>query len=273
MAAGVIRPLCDFRLSLPSLGPFLPSDPEPPDTSEEEEGEEEEDDGEEELEGQGPGGQGSAPQSSSWATAAPEEAPPGPSSPETPLQLLRFSEFISGDIQRYFGRKDRGQDPDACDIYSNGCLTSTSARELYCADLARLAQGESPDDDEAAEPGVHSPGGPEGQARGPGLGGDRAQPLGPLAELFDYGLRQFSEPSALAGRRQRLERKYGHITPMTQRKLPASFWKEPAPSPLGLLHPGMPDFSDLLASWSAEAGPELPGGGAQALEGVQLAEA
>ncbi|KAM5199095.1 protein PERCC1 [Hipposideros larvatus] len=273
MAAGVIRPLCDLRLLLPSLGPFLPSDLEPPDTSEEEEGEEEEEDGEEELEAEGPGGHSPAPQSSSWATAAPEEAPPGLSSPETPLQLLRFSELISGDIQRYFGHKDRGQDPDACDIYGDSRLAGSSARELYCADLVCLAQGGSPDDDEAIEPGVHSPGDPEGQAHGTGHGGDRAQPLGPLAELFDYGLRQFSWPRASAGRRLRLERKYGHITPMTQRKLPPSFWKEPAPSPLGLQHPGMPDFSDLLASWSAEAGPELPGGGAQPLEGVQLAEA
>nr|XP_031542975.1 protein PERCC1 [Vicugna pacos] len=271
MAAGVIQPLCDFRLSLPSHGPFLPSDPEPPDTSEEEEeGEEEEEDGEEELEVEGPEGHGPASRSSGWA---PEVGPLDPSCPETPLQLLRFSELISGDIQRYFGRKDRGQDADACDIYTDSHLAGSSARELPCADLVHPAQGASPEDNEATEPGVCSPRGPEGQARGPGIGGDGAQPLGPLAELFDYGLRQYSGPRAPASRRLRLERKYGHITPMTQRKLPPSFWKEPAPSPLGLLHPGMPDFSDLLASWSAEAGPELLGGGAQALEGVQLAEA
>ncbi|KAF6271250.1 hypothetical protein mRhiFer1_000536 [Rhinolophus ferrumequinum] len=273
MAAGVIQTLCDFRLLLPSLGPFLPADLEPPDTSEEEEGGEEEEDGEGDLEGEGLGGHSPAPQSSRWAIATPEEAPPGLSSPETPLQLLRFSELISGDIQRYFGRKDRGQDPDACDIYSDSRLVCSSARELYCADLVRLAQDGSPDDDESTEPGVHSPGGPEGQAHGTGLGGDRVQPLGPLAELFDFGLRQFSGSRASTSRRLRLERKYGHITPMSQRKLPPSFWKEPAPSPLGLLHPGTPDFSDLLASWSAEAGPELPGGGAQPLEGVQPAEA
>ncbi|XP_058426383.1 protein PERCC1 [Diceros bicornis minor] len=273
MAAGVIRPLCDFLLPLPSHGPFLPSDPEPPDTSEEEEGEEEEEDGEEELEVEGPGARSPAPQSSGWASAAPDVAPLDPSGPETPLQLLRFSELISGDIQRYFGPKDRGQDPDACDIYADGCRVGSSAQELYCADLVRLAQGGPPDDGEAAEPSIHSPGGSEGQARGLGLGGVRAQPLGPLAELFDYGLRQYPVPRAWASRRLRLERKYGHITPMTQRKLPPSFWKEPAPSPLGLLHPGTPDFSDLLASWSAEAGPEPPGGGAQTLEEVQLAEA
>lgn len=273
MATGVIRPLCDFRLPLPSLGPFLPSDQEPPDTSEEEEEGEEEEDEEEELEGEESGSHSSVPQSSDWAMAGPEEAPPGPSSPEMPLQLLRFSELISGDIQKYFGRKEKGQDPDACDIYSDSRLAGSSARELYCADLMRLAQGGSPDDNEASKPGVHLPRGPERQVCRTGLGGDSAQPLGPLAELFDYGLRQFSGARTSAGRRVRLEQKYGHITPMTQRKLPPSFWREPAPSPLGLLHPGTPDFSDLLASWSAEAGPELPGGGAQTLEGGQLAEA
>ncbi|XP_046523428.1 protein PERCC1 [Equus quagga] len=274
MAAGVIQPLCDFLLPLPSHGPFPPSDPEPPDTSEEEEEEEEEEQEEqEELEVEGPGARSPAPQSSGWASTAPEVAPLDPSGPETPLRLLQFSRLISSDIQRYFGRKDRGQDPDACDIYANGRLVGSSAGELYCADLVRLAQGGPPDDSVAAEPRVRLPGGPQGQVRGPGLGGARAQPLGPLAELFDYGLRQYPGPRAWAGRRLRLEQKYGHITPMTQRKLPPSFWKEPAPSPLGLLHPGTPDFSDLLASWSAEAGPELPGGGAQAPEGVQLAEA
>nr|XP_035939252.1 protein PERCC1 [Halichoerus grypus] len=250
MAAGVIQPLCDFRLPLPTRRPFLPSDPEPQETSEDE------DDEEDEEEPEGPGGRSPAPQALGWA---PEAGPPGPSSPETPLQLLRFSELISGDIQRYFGRKERGQDPDACDIYAD----DSAARDVPCADLARLAPGGPPDGDQAAEPGVLSPRGPEGQARG----------LGPLAELFDYGLRQYSGPGASAGRRLRLERKYGHIVPMTQRKLPLSFWEEPAPGPLGLLRPGTPDFSDLLASWSAETGPELPGGGAQALDGVQLAEA
>ncbi|CAI9172583.1 unnamed protein product [Rangifer tarandus platyrhynchus] len=265
MAAGVIRQLCDFRLPLPALRPFPPLAPEPPDTSEEEEEGEEE-----ELEAEGPEGHSPAPRSPGWA---PEVLPQDPSGPETPLQLLRFSELISGDIQRYFGRKDRGQDPDTCDIYADGRLASSSARELSCADLVRPARSAPPEDHEATEPRGCSPGCPEGQARGPGLGGDGPPLLGPLAELFDYGLRQCSGPQAADSRRLRLERKYGHITPMTQRKLPPSFWREPAPSPLGLLHPGTPDFSDLLASWSAEAGSELLGSGDPGLEEVQLAEA
>lgn len=248
----MIRPLCDFRPPLSSLGSFLPSDPEPPDTSEEEEEAEEEEEDEEELQGRSP----SPPSAGGLAL--------GPSRPETPLQLLRFSEVISGDIQRYFGRKDRGQDADTCDADS-------SAWELACVDPGRRAQARA-SEDKASEPQGPSPGSSEGQVLGSRLCGVRAQSLGPLAELFDYGLQCCSGPGA-ASSRLTLEHKYGHITPMAQRKLPASFWREPAPSPLGLLHPGAPDFSDLLASWSSEAGPELPGGGSQAPEEAPLAEA
>lgn len=258
MAAGVIRPLCGFPLPLPSHRPFLPPAPEPLGTSEEEEEAEEAEEEDQNLgpEDEGPGGCSPGP----WSSGA---APHAPGSPESPLRLLRFSELISGDIQRYFGRKDKGQDPDARDVYAD-CR----------AEPERLAAGGPLGAEGAAEPGTCSPGTPEGRARRPGAGGAGAAPLGPLAELFDFGLRRFpepSEPGAAAGRRLRLERKYGHITPMAQRKLPRSFWREPAPSALGLLPPGTPDFSDLLASWSAEAGPELPG--TQALEGPQLAEA
>ncbi|XP_033092167.1 protein PERCC1 [Trachypithecus francoisi] len=274
MAAGVIRTLCDFQLPLLRHHPFLPSDPEPPETSEEEEEEEQEEEEEEEGEEEGEGLEGCSQilPSSGRAEAAEEAAPQGPSSPEMPLQLLRFSELISDDIQRYFGRKDKAQDPDACDVYADSRPAGSTARELYYADLVRLARGGSLEDEHTPEPGV-SQGQVRGQVCRPGLSGDRAQPLGPLAELFDYGLQQYWGSRAAASWSLRLERKYGHITPMAQRKLPPSFWKEPAPSPLGLLHPGTPDFSDLLASWSAEACPELPGRGTPALEGAQPAEA
>uniref|UniRef100_A0A2K6AN10 Proline and glutamate rich with coiled coil 1 n=1 Tax=Macaca nemestrina TaxID=9545 RepID=A0A2K6AN10_MACNE len=265
MAAGVIRTLCDFQLPLLRHHPFLtPSRSGAPELrggrggggGGGEEGRREGEEGEEGRRGRG------------VEEAVEEAAPQGPSSPEMPLQLLRFSELISDDIQRYFGRKDKAQDPDACDVYADSRPAGSTARELYHADLVRLARGGSLEDEHTPEPGVS-----QGQVRRPGLSGDRTQPLGPLAELFDYGLQQYWGSRAAASWSLRLERKYGHITPMAQRKLPPSFWKEPTPSPLGLLHPGTPDFSDLLASWSAEACPELPGRGTPALEGAQPAEA
>ncbi|XP_076998380.1 protein PERCC1 [Tamandua tetradactyla] len=234
MAAGVIRPRGEFQLPLPLHQPFPPSELEPPETSEEEEEEEE------------LGSCGSAPPSSGQAPAA-TTAPGGP---EMTLQLLRFSELISGDIRRYFGRRDEGQDPATCDLHSAGCPAGRSSRELCSTGLRHLAHGGDPDDTDA--PGAQGP------------GGDVEQPLGPLAELFEYGLRQFAGPGAPASHRLRLERKYGHLTPMAQRRLPPSFWKEPASSALGLL-PGPPDFSDLLANWTAEAAHELQGQGVRAL--------
>ncbi|KAG8506336.1 hypothetical protein J0S82_010253 [Galemys pyrenaicus] len=259
MAAGVVRTLWDFRLPLPPRGPFLPADLEPLDTSEEEDDEDEGREQEPEAERpERPGGQAPAPRGSGWAVAPPQGAARGRSSPETPLRLLHFSQVISGDIQRYFGRQDRGRDPDARDVHADSRL----GRERCCAGLAHPAPRGAPGDkSKAALLGPRCSGGPGGPA------------LGPLAELFDFGLRRCAGPRA-ADRQLRLQRKYGHIRPMAQRSLPPSFWREPAPSPLGLLRPGTPDFSDLLASWSAEAGPELPPAvGAPALEGAPLAEA
>ncbi|KAM6121514.1 protein PERCC1 [Phoenicopterus ruber ruber] len=213
MAAGVIRPLAELRLPSPfPHGLLLATRPEPdfPDLSEEEEEEEEEDE-EEAVE----------------ESVRPELAVP--SAAETTLRLLKFSELISCDIQRYFGR--RGQEEAAG---SRGVPEDCGA--------PRHAE---------AQPEAVAPRG------GPGA----VHRLGPLAELFEYGVHRCLPPRAAGGKTQRLERKYGHITPMHRRKLPPSFWREPGPGPAGLLHAGTPDFSDLLANWTVEPGPELPGAG------------
>ncbi|XP_037671390.1 protein PERCC1 isoform X2 [Choloepus didactylus] len=223
MAAGLTWTRCAFRLPLPLHQPLLPADPEPPETSEEDEEEEEEE--EEELGGEGLGG----------CSPAPTATTQGPSGPEMTLQLLRFSELISGDIQRYFGCRDRSQFPDTCDIHVAGRPAGSSPRGPQDADPLCLAQGGAPNDAET----TNVPRPPTGQAHRQGHGGDGGQLLGPLAELFEFGLRQYAGLGVPAGRRLRLERKYGHLTPMAQRRLPASFWKEPAPSALGLL-PGPP---------------------------------
>ncbi|XP_054699240.1 protein PERCC1 [Grus americana] len=216
MAAGVIRPLAELRLPSPfphSL--LLPGRPEPdfPDLSEEEEEEEED---EEEA----------AVESAGLELAVPSTA-------ETTLRLLKFSELISCDIQRYFGRRGREE------------AASSHGMPEDCG---------SPRCTEAQPEAVAPRGGPGAAHR-----------LGPLAELFEYGVHRCQPLRAAGGKTQRLERKYGHITPMHRRKLPPSFWREPGPGPAGLLHAGTPDFSDLLANWTVEPGPELPGAGRELL--------
>ncbi|KAM6244983.1 protein PERCC1 [Spheniscus humboldti] len=214
MAAGVIRPLAELRLPSPfPHGLLLPARPEPdfPDLSEDEEEEEEEEDEEETAE----------------ENVEPELAIP--SAAETTLQLLKFSELISCDIQRYFGRRSQEE------------TTGSRGVPEDCGSPRRA---------EAQPEAVAPRGSPEAMHR-----------LGPLAELFEYGVHRCLPPRAAGGKTQRLERKYGHITPMHRRKLPPSFWREPGPGPASLLHAGTPDFSDLLANWTVEPGPELPGTG------------
>ncbi|KAM6299388.1 protein PERCC1 [Aegotheles albertisi] len=217
MAAGVIRPLAELRLPSPfPHGLLLPACPEPdfPDVSEEEDEEDEEDEEETAEESVGPD------------LAIPSAA-------ETTLQLLKFSELISCDIQRYFGRRGREEAGGSC------------AEPEDCG---------SPRHAEAQPEAVAPRGGP-----------GAVQRLGPLAELFEYGMHRCLPARAAGGKTQRLERKYGHITPMHRRKLPPSFWREPGPGSAGLLHTGTPDFSDLLAHWTVEPGPELPGAGRELL--------
>ncbi|KAM6054263.1 protein PERCC1 [Chlamydotis macqueenii] len=213
MAAGVIRPLAQLRLPSPfPHGLLLPARPEPdfPDLSEEEEEEEEEDEEE-----------------AAEESVRPELA--ASSAAETTLRLLKFSELISCDIQRYFGRRSREEAAGSRGVPED------------CG---------SPQRDKPQPETVAPRGGPGAVHR-----------LGPLAELFEYGVHRCLSPRAAGGKTQRLERKYGHITPMHRRKLPPSFWREPGPGPAGLLHAGTPDFSDLLANWTVEPGPELPGTG------------
>ncbi|XP_068885895.1 protein PERCC1 isoform X1 [Aphelocoma coerulescens] len=214
---GVIQPLAELRLPSPfPHGLLLPTHPEPnfPDLSEEEE-EEEEDEEEEEVE-------------AVEESMRPELAGVS-STAETTLRLLKFSELISCDIQRYFGRRGREEAASSRPVPEDcGSPQSTAAV-------------------------------PEAVAPRRSLGATHR--LGPLAELFEYGVHRCLPAQVAGGKTQRLERKYGHITPMHHRKLPPSFWKEPGPGPASLLHAGTPDFSDLLANWTVEPGPELPGTG------------
>ncbi|XP_067407605.1 protein PERCC1 [Emydura macquarii macquarii] len=255
MAAGVIRNLAEFRL--PSsfqhsfLHPATHPDVDFQDLSEEEEEEEEVEEEEEE----------DSPTSHNPGRERQKVTASGSQSDaEMTLQLLKFSELISCDIQRYFGRKAKDEDPDSCNIYENGFSPRRSGRELYYADLMRLAQSGELDDEDA--PGPLAPTGQLDQRVWNSIWNkDGVQKLGPFTELFEYGLRRFVKQRVSDGRKPRLEKKYSHITPMHKRKLPPSFWKEPSPSPQCLLNANPPDFSDLLANWTSEPGQELHGAG------------
>jgi len=78
--------------------------------------------------------------------------------------------------------------------------------------------------------------------------------LGPLNELFDFGLKKINTKKV---KRQKIEKRTEETIPMQQRKLPDSFWREPGTSNdsrvngTSSLHSSRaPDFSDLLQSWS-----------------------
>ncbi|KAJ8363928.1 hypothetical protein SKAU_G00127590 [Synaphobranchus kaupii] len=192
---------------------------------------------------------------------------------ETTYRLLHFVDLINSDIQRYFGRKNREEDPDACDIYEDRTFLGKCGRERYYADLVKMAQagggsgavgGAGQEEDrESPPPSLNLPREAHCQALEDLCSQENAQQLGPLAELFDYGLRRYAGSSGGSKqiRRQRVDRRHGHILPMCKRHLPSSFWTEPTPThPVCMLSTSStPDFSDLLANWTTESGQELQG--------------
>ncbi|KAL8175117.1 UNVERIFIED_CONTAM: hypothetical protein K2H54_013787 [Gekko kuhli] len=253
MAAGVIQNLGKFRLPTAFQHSFLPTSAHQEmvfqDSSEEEEIEEEEEEEErDDME------LGDSPQSLSpgrGERAASDE--PSLSNAEMTLQLLQFAERISDDIQRYFGRKGKDEDGDLRNIYDDRGSPRLSGRVLYYADLVRMSQsGEPEEGDDFSDTPKLDP-----QLWKCLCDKDGAGKLGPLAELFEYGLGRYMEHRVSSGgRNSRVGRKYAHVTPMQSRKLPQSFWKEPSHSPIGILNSNPPDFSDLLANWTCETSQE-----------------
>ncbi|XP_072335961.1 protein PERCC1 [Scyliorhinus torazame] len=245
--------MSDFKLvptfQLPILNLTVYQDMDFQETSEEEE-DLEDDSGERE-----PGSVTKCMERKNW-TDARQSFDPVTSSADSTLQLLRFTELINNDIQKYFGRKNKDDDPDACNIYEDRFSSGKSGRELYYADLIRIAQD---GDQEEEESHVSFTPSREIDIQTLKLICDREsnRKLGPLAELFEYGLHKYMKQTVLNRRdskRQKLDRKYGNIIPMHRRRLPLSFWREPvSPMPGCILHTSTPDFSDLLANWTSES--------------------
>lgn len=184
--------------------------------------------------------------------------------PNITQQLLDFTEMVNADIKKFFGRNKNEE--DSCDIYEDKWMPTKSGRELYYADLLRVAQG---DVDVSKTKEVVSPispkTDPDNRHRFSGKL-DAKIGLGPLNELFDLGLR----PSIIEkdNKFKRLKRvrlddqKQTDVVPMHDRTFPDSFWKEPGSerptdnhktetTTPGILNSSKPpDFSDLLQSWT-----------------------
>ncbi|KAL8561219.1 hypothetical protein ACOMHN_024476 [Nucella lapillus] len=197
--------------------------------------------------------------------------------PDMTRQLLTFADRVSADITKVFGRK-KG-DEDSCDVYEDKWTVTKSGRELYYADLLRIAHGDFGDSKspssktsskhknaEVSEDNRHSF---TGRA-------DLSLGLGPLGELFDQGLhtgKQKKTPSHnSASKRQRTDSQLttSKSVPMSGRSLPESFWVEPGvggqttgssgldlpvatSSVVHSLSSGkLPDFSDLMDSWNGD---------------------
>uniref|UniRef100_A0A8C5QMP3 Proline and glutamate rich with coiled coil 1 n=1 Tax=Leptobrachium leishanense TaxID=445787 RepID=A0A8C5QMP3_9ANUR len=255
MATGVIRNLAEFKVpstfQLPLLHSSLHHDVDFQDTSEEED----DDMLEEEME--------------ELADESPElflsrdvddhNIAPEDNDTEMTLQLLKFSELISSDIQRYFGQKTKEEDPDSCNIYEDYYVPRLSGQEMYYQDLVRMAQSRHGDKEDAFDP-LTPPVELNQKILRTISRKEDPKKLGPLTELFDFGLRKFMRQKASTnkdGREQRLNKKYAHIVPMHRRMLPTSFWKEPSPAPMCILNTNTPDFSDLLENWTSDTSHEL----------------
>ncbi|XP_061404961.1 protein PERCC1 isoform X2 [Lethenteron reissneri] len=151
-----------------------------------------------------------------------------------PRQLLRFAETVSSDIQRLFGR--RGAEGEGHSTgwsgspgtYRDRFASGKSGRELYYADLLRLAEGgDSWWRCSSASTSSHSPGAVGNASRrissttaGAARGRDEERPLGPLSELFSGSARPFAAGA-------RLWSAHPAAVPMLKRRLPPSFFTEP----------------------------------------------
>ncbi|XP_069838258.1 protein PERCC1 [Dendropsophus ebraccatus] len=261
MATGVIRNLSEFKLPPPFqhsfLFPTLTQDVDFHESSEEEDELLEEDELED-LSYREEQDAGSTSDVSS-RDASSEDTPS-----EMTERLLKFSELISNDIQRYFGQKTKEEDPDSCNIYEDYFTPRMyGGQELYYQDLVKMAQSKDHDRDDPFHSFT-----PRTEIDHKILKTictkEDPKKLGPLTELFDFGLRKYTRQKVPVGkdaRVHRLDRKYAHIVPMHRRMLPLSFWKEPSPIPSCILNTNTPDFSDLLENWTSDTHHELQSAG------------
>lgn len=206
--------------------------------------------------------------------------------PDVTSQLLEFADMVSADIKKFFGRS-KDQD-DSCDVYADKWATVKSGRELYYADLLRIAQGESESVTKTTKKSLSSISSPSSSSLSPHQDLDtRSQfsgrrddsvGIGPLNELFEYKFPSLihsdkeyhttpsgSKSKASSQSLPRSHKSTARVVPMHERKFPDSFWREPCPrrnrltcgyssrfdvtQNSMLASSKLPDFSDLVESW------------------------
>ena len=179
------------------------------------------------------------------------------SEPSIAQQLLHFAEMVNKDIQKYFGKRKAVDDVDhdAEDVCKDRFASGKSGRELYYADLLKVAHGGGDNSTDLNQ---------EPQKKQPeriiisNKDGYWDNKLGPLGELFEHASSVTSttmHPPTQWNNYHHTE-KHRTAVPWRKRTLPRSFFIEPQTSPQqteqrsrhGLAAQDPPDFSDLMAA-------------------------
>ncbi|XP_074655673.1 protein PERCC1-like [Tubulanus polymorphus] len=168
---------------------------------------------------------------------------------EAAHDLLDFADHVTRNIRHIFsggGNNGLGSNPGVatCDIYEDTWQPARSGREVYFAEILKIANGKTDDNDIAAASEVKRELAYTGQV-------DSEKGLGPLGELFDFQTaKRFT------------------YRPMNERRFPSSFWQEPnrqtttavtrcartigGSAGVGGFYPdyGSPDLNDILEMWA-----------------------
>ncbi|XP_077864117.1 protein PERCC1-like [Saccoglossus kowalevskii] len=182
-----------------------------------------------------------------------------------PQQLLSFAEMVNADIQKYFGPKKDAD--DACNIYEDRFSSGKSGRELYYADLLKIAQNGDSLSDELPPTRKDKKRSVVINTNFHELKDKGSSGIGPLNELFEFAVgKHIREHRKFANSHHKKikkiakveARKYEQVIPWQNRNLPKSFFKEPNSTQVrknGLTThpPNTPNFSELIANFSGSA--------------------
>ena len=121
------------------------------------------------------------------------------------------------------------KDEDSCDVYQDKWTSKKSGRELYLADILRIANG-----GESVDETKKSSRKSEAESKRSEMNGsvgrvNKNVGLGPLDELFRDFQKGTKDSVNKAKKPKRLQTYHGKGISLQERKLPSSFWIEPKP--------------------------------------------